>query len=67
MTKLYIRGLNIFVVLSQIMNVVGVYEKHFFVVVYKSLVQRLKELNRYKIGKEKNLLSSNIAFALILN
>jgi len=42
MTKLYIRGLNIFVVLSQIMNVVGVYEKHFFVVVFYVL----KELNR---------------------
>jgi len=41
MTKLYIRGLNIFVVLSQIMNVVGVYEKHFFVVVFYVL----KELN----------------------
>jgi len=48
MTKLYIRGLNIFVVLSQIMNVVGVYEKHFFVVVFYVL----KELNWYKIGKE---------------
>jgi len=42
MTKLYIRGLNIFVVLYQIMNVVGVYEKHFFVVVFYVL----KELNR---------------------
>ena len=31
------------------MNVVGVYEKHFFVVVFYVL----KELNRYKIGKEK--------------
>jgi len=49
MTKLYIRGLNIFVVLSQIMNVVGVYEKHFFVVVFYVL----KELNRYKIWKGK--------------
>jgi len=59
MTKLYIRGLNIFVVLSQIMNVVGVYEKHFFVVVFYVL----KELNRHN-KKDSALIKSvtNVLF-----